>query len=551
MVPALQQALKYCQTHERHHNDEFFVRIALAKSLTPEKEALIASARRIVEKGVNVDGVIKLIFSVTRLEFEECCDLISKCGIPKSCTRAFCNLAAYFPDKREDCLTSALKSRSVRDKELRQIADTFQSEKAVKRIIESSIKIPALLSLAHAMPADSEKAYSLFTEAVALKSNEVSHESLDFMRALAARAALSNDPHRDTYLRHYFTCLEIANAKVQLTHSKQLFKELIEVNIDTAASVAKLANTSRLVAAQAALLVLESPKLKDLPVFTELVKKVRENNESLKNIRYTIRLAKVTNSSKLEGSPRKDFVAVAQWIKALVEMGKKRTAIRQYKKFAPLLKKYLANITVADGEIYSQRRQKLLKAASAFVSHYPLMTRKLVSIALPSHANVRLYEEHIEAIAKFGCKHASLKDEIVTLVGATLQNHRECHLERPDNVALFIKLARKVHPLSSVLSHELLAQVRTIMPKTGWSPSDTAEVLDSTLFRETQKELYEEALVQNPNDIEIMLSLAKCSSDNKEELLTRALDAFCASTTAEPDLFGDIILGFLEGPTST
>ncbi len=72
-------------------------------------------------------------------------------------------------------------------------------------------------------------------------------------------------------------------------------------------------------------------------------------------------------------------------------------------------------------------------------------------------------------------------------------------------------------------------------------------------FQEIQRQLYEEALQDdpqnNPQAIELKIGLAFCSGEKKEELLAKALDALLASppkngTTMK--LFDKIMRGLLQ-----
>lgn len=528
MVSALRLALTYCDENKLA-NESFLTRVALAKRLPSEQEAHLKSAL----------------------------ELAHKHQAPEYRTRAVCTLAKHFPEKQRFYkIQSLLTNPNPSDEELRLMAQTFNGWPTASTIQDPSTRFNTLLTMALAED-DPKKADTLFRYAVETNSPNV--ESLDLLQKLAAQTAHLvsgfHFPDFERYTKHYIDTLKCF-LPIDEKHFMQFFKEVLSANIDLAVHVATIVDISPSVDAKAALLVLESSKEKRSKDIETLVNKVKTNNDLLNNASITLRLEIVCKSSQLPQSLQLDFVLTARWIEALLKMGKQKEAIEPLKAFRSQVEEYLNSITVADPDLYRKRCSKLLKAASALAVYFPNHALELVKLALPRLANARSYIEDIEAIVHFACKHKFLKvacehkslkacieDEITT----TLKKHRAAHLERDDSMPTLIALAKAVQPLSIALAHtDLISEIfRTrISHPNRWSKSFVADLFNIPAFNRIRVGLYEEALAEDPQNIELMLCLANCSDDKKEEWLGRALDTFLKLKNPNRNLLGRILSAF-------
>ncbi len=524
MVSSLQRALVVCQERD-YNNEAFLAHLVLARRSS--ERAHLASCLKLLPKEQDCDALITTIFQFTKLAFEECISIIERTVNVDHKARAYCTLFTHFPERQEECLKGALAAGSKNQKICCKIARTFESVAAVKEILSGVQRGNVLLDISlKGLSRHSSKAKELFLAGIVPLRKEADSETLDLLRSIAIKAMVIKDKERFFYLHNYFHTLRSKEVDTQAKHSKQFFKELIAFNLFQAANAVGSAADFPVICVQGALMVLEAPQ-KDKPS-TEFLGYVQRNIDSLESSRFkakaAIRRAVIVKSTELPADIQEDFVFRARWIVALLAMRKKKVAVEQLSKFAPSVAAYWNSIREADNEVYIERRKRLLKAASSMHTRFPEISLELVRLALPALANDRLYVQHIKGVATFALNHERIQEGIISLIEARLKSHQQLHDERTDKVGIYSELIKTLYPLSAQLSLKLLAHARTIIK----NPKSFAEQLgDEPHFLEVKKELYDEALQQSPNDIELMVAKASLlEGQMKEELLIQALDTW-------------------------
>lgn len=545
MVSTLQRLLEVTQNNRNLYKDkEFFAHLALAKKLHDSNHIDLALKR--VPESISPDVLISFIFECTVCSFETLLPFVTACQTKKYRARAYCILATHFPDKKAECLEKALKDADKNDKVYYQIARTFQNVVAANKISGCYKRTIALLELCiENLEADPTKADRIFRQA--LLTEQSGREICDLYRAIALKASLLKLKESPFYTKGYFATLEKMEAKTQARHCKPLFKELIAK--DTAAAVTTVENAKKIITivTQGALMIAEAPGT-DIFAFTSMITLAKKSIASLDKSSFknhaTIRLAILRKSSRFPKKVDKNVVTTARWIRALFCMGKKKKAIPYIRDLPSQVKAYLESITTASSDHYHERRDTLLKAALKLIEHLPDIALELVGLALPTLANGRLYITDVEAVVAFAIKQTpTIQERITTQVAEVLKRHRKLHSERPDNVRMFIELANSVDSLSHPLALELIDHARTV--KSMWKPEQIADALGTSgAFKDVQQKLYEEALIKDPQNIKLLITLAELSpSEKKEELLGKALDI--ALMNKSPNDFQGIIDSFL------